>query len=364
MMRSVVRPVAVFCLGVVGVGCNGNEGRPTTAEEPRIAVFDEALSPPGTALAPGVEVQSGSRVVGTSFPIVEFFPNPGAVPAPLGWQALLVVDGDPITVWDRYVGHLGAPDSARAERSCVVVAVEAPSPEAAEDDFLPPSQRFITEAPIRGENRLECSATVGRVSMNLAVGAAPCLDSGCDLRAASHLFIRVVSPPSDHGFEQYGTDELRNQRAAVAAADPDAVVEPIPVPTGPIVQPELTERFRSHLPAPGERMDDGLDYYLDRAAVGLVPPAGSSLVAPALLVECNSGLVALLKVPGTAAEAVASFDEPNEGDDLAPVVQGTDADGRPWAGGFIGSAGGYDLNLVALETDDGTSTVLVTECGD
>ncbi len=328
-----------------------------------MAVVEESLRPPGTQLAPGVEVQAGSLLVGTPVPLIDFHSGPGMTPVPLGWQAVLVVDGDPIVVWDRYVAHLGVPEAAGAQRSCIVMAMAAPTKDTL-GDFVPPAERFITDAPFAGENRVECSATMGGTSMTLAVGAARCLDSGCELHSVSHLFISVVKSRADDGFEQFGTDELRYQRAGEAADDPNAVVEPLPVPTGQVFTPELEGEFRSRLPEPGERLDDGLDYFLDGTSAALLPAGGRSLVAPALLIECNSGLVALVEIPGTAVEAVGLFGRADRQDDPLTVVQGTDREGRAWAGGKIPSAGGYELSLVAVQTGDALSIVLVTECGD
>jgi hypothetical protein len=278
---------------------------------------------------------------------------------------VLVVDGDPVAVWNQYVEHLGVPESARAERSCVVMAVTAPTKETMGNDFVPPAKRFITDEPLDGENRIECAATVGRTTMAMAVGAAACPEAGCELQSVAHLYLRVMDPPGKEGYEQFGTDQLRFDRAAEAADDPNAVIEPVPVPTGQTFTPHVGgTAFRSELPEPGERIDDGLDYFLNGALAGLVPPDAHSLVAPAMLLQCNSGLVAILEVPGSPKDAVAVFDDAGSDDDPINVVQGTDSEGRSWAGGQITTAGGYYLGLVALQASDDASTVLVTECGD
>lgn len=366
-MRPPFRLLVAMSLWVLGLACTSNDQAPGAAadasSERPVAVVEQSLRPPGTVLAPGVKVQSGSLLVGTSVPLINFYPNPGAPSVQVGWQAVLVVDGGPLDVWGRYVAQLGIAEAAGALRSCTVVVVRPPTKEA-KADLGPPAERFLTDPPLDGENRVECAATVGGTVMTLVKGAARCRNSGCDLHSVSHLFIRVEEQRAADGVEQFGTDELRYRRAGEAAADPNAVVEPLPVPTGHVFTPKLEGEFRSYLPEPGDRLDDGLDYFLDGTRAGVLPPRGRSLVAPALLIECNSGLVALVEIPGSAAEAVALFDQADPQDDPLTLLQGTDREGRAWAGGMITTAGGYYLSLVAVQTSDAVSVVLVTECGD
>lgn len=365
MVRFPSGLLALVCVALLGAACVGDELPSATSDTGsaalRVAVVEESLRPPGTALAIGVEVQAGSLLVGMPIPLIDLYPASGASPVPSGWQALLVVDGDPIDVWDRYAEHLGVAAAAGARRSCVVSAIVEPTKGTTGEGYVAPARRFITDTPLGGENRVQCSATVGGTTMLLAVGAAPCLGSRCALHSASHLYISVRESPAEDGSEQFGTDELRYERASEAADDPDAVTEPLPVPVGRVFAPELAGEFPSHLPKPGQRIDDGLDYFLNGASVGLVPDAGRSLVAPAMLIECNSGLVALLEIAGSPSEAVAMFDG---GDHVRAVVHGTDGEGGRWAVGGIASAGGYEMDLVALQTGEDASVVLVTECGD
>jgi hypothetical protein len=126
----------------------------------------------------------------------------------------------------------------------------------------------------------------------------------------------------------------------------------------------------SRLPEEGQPFDDLLDDYLvvadgSHTAVDVVPPGGRSLVAPAMLFGCNSGLVAVLALPEGVKAAVARFDDADTlGDDPMTVVDGTDAGGRAWSGGTITTAGGYYLDVTALADGKGSSFVLLTECGD
>lgn len=345
---------------------------PEPASVGRVAVDASRLQPPGTPLGPGAEVQAGSYLVGEALPVVEFYPQPGVAPGPLGWQAVLIVDGDPIEVWNRYVEHLGLADErATAHGSCLVKVTRTPTAEelAADSNAGQPIERFITEPPLEGENLIECYAAAEGVTMALAVGTLPCLsfqpsEPPCRAHAVSHLYVSVTEDSLNEAFVQLGADQLRFERAQTPA-DPDNVVEPLPVPSGPAVPPSLEGGGESRLPEEGERLDDNLDYFLDRWPVGLVPRGARSLVAPAMLIDCNSGLVALLEVAGSPVEAVRLFREAaGSGEAGAAPVTGDDSQGRAWAGGEISSAGGYDIDLVALDTGGGKSAVLFTECGD
>ena len=342
---------------VVASGCGGSArdgaADPDKRVERLVAVDEPSLRPPGTELAPGVEVQAGSALVGTSMPIVDFYREPGAEPEALGWQAVLIVEGDPIEVWDRYIAHLGFEDErAHAVGSCTVQAVLEPT-ERDWDRFVSPVERFITEPRIEAENRLACHAEGPTVTMVLAAGAMSCLDwklddPPCPLHRASHLYISVLDAPDDHGQERFGAEELGFERSEQAMPS-GATREPVPLPTGAVIPPTLDDELVSRLPEEGERYDDELDYYLDGSAAALVPEGGRSLVAPAMLLDCNSGLVALLEVPGTPAQAVDTFDRADEDDGDILAVVGADPQGRSWKGGRITTAGGYYLDLVALD---------------
>ena len=66
-----------------------------------VAVEADSLLPEGTALADGVEVQPGSSLVGSAFPLVDPYRLEGTDELePRGWQAVFVVHGDPVEVWD------------------------------------------------------------------------------------------------------------------------------------------------------------------------------------------------------------------------------------------------------------------------
>ena len=365
--RSRGRLAVLWAFMTLTSACGGNPGGqaadPDEAPGALVAVDEASLRPPGTELAPGVEVQTGSSLVGTSMPIVDVYQESGSGSESLGWQAVLVVEGNPIEVWDRYVAHLGVDDAqAYAVGSCVVQAEE----QLKEGElFTPPPERSVTEPPVEGENRIACHANVAGVTMALVMGTMPCLDykiddPPCPLHSASHLYIGVRHQVDDR-LEADGTRAIE----PTPGTEPPETMESVPQPEDALdMAALLDDEAVSRLPEEGERFDDGLDYYLDGSDVALVPEGGRSLVAPAILLDCNSGLVALLEVPGTPADVVGIFDEADDQDDDLISVEGTDAQGRSWAGGTITTAGGYYLDLVALDTGGGTSTVLLDECGD
>ena len=368
--------------------CGDNVGGRTAASDEAsgrpVAVDEASLRPPGTELAPGVEVQTGSALVETSMPFVDHYQDPGSRPKTRGWQAVLLVEGNPIEVWDRYVAHLGVDDDrAYAPGSCVVQAVRPTTREdskALQADggprFVPGVERLLSEPPIDGENRILCHAMVPGVTMVLVMGAMPCLDyqvpdPPCPVHSASHLFINVADPPPENwpeDLKSFGADGVSAKRnmTPMPSADPGDTTGW--ESTDAIVRARLDGDLVSRLPEEGERYDDELDYFLDelrphKSDIALVPEGGRSLVAPAMLLDCNSGLVALLEVPGTPAEVRDMFDRADEHDSFYGV-EPTDAEGRSWAGAEINSAGGYYLDLMALDSGDGMSTVLITECGD
>ncbi len=384
---AAVTALVVCALALAGCGDPDETGGSTSVSSSPDA---DASAGPGTPLVPGVEVVDGSRLVGRVFPwappdmgiATEAWEGRETGTAP-GWQALLVVDGDPVEVWDRYAAALGVPE-ASAVNSCTVDIVTAPdiTAEEATTTMMAPEtpadaaarSRFLTEPVLAGENLLNCSAHVGDVSMFLKVGASRTCVSGadgsndCSLRPLSHLMVRVGQPQGDQ--PSFGTTELRYERG-FAAAGPDGVdggPETWPaVPEGDVVAPQLADLGPDpRRPAAGDPLDDGIDPFLSYqgSSVFAVPPGARSLVAPALVIECNSGLVAVLRMPGNPADAIAYFDGAADLDDPITASDGTTEDGRTWVTGMIATAGGYYLGVTAVAHDDSSSDVLVDECGD
>ena len=90
--------VASGCGDRVDTGSSSADAEAKSGPAALVGVDDSRLQPPGTPLGSGVKVQDGSRLVGRVFPAVDSFGSGSSV----GWQALLVVDGDPVEVWNRY----------------------------------------------------------------------------------------------------------------------------------------------------------------------------------------------------------------------------------------------------------------------
>lgn len=374
--------VSVAGLAVLGASCGSDDSGVASGGEAAqeatkgddaglpVAAMVEALHQPGTDLAPGVQVQDGSVRVGPTFPSPDFSSSEAG--RSLGWQAVLVVDGDPYEVWESYVAELGLGEGADPRSACVVTAGPTVSSTSVPvDTVADPApiwrSRFVTETPLDGEIRLDCLAQEGTTTMSLSVGAEPCLGmpprtEQCPPRAVSHLYLKVEPAATASGYERFGADQLRFERVPGAV---ERERDPAPVPTGKLVPPRFDEQHKSRLPGPGERFDDMLDYFLGGSLVAEVPAGGRSLVAPSMLLDCNSGLVAVLELPYSPDEVIGLFDDAEASDDPVPaVLSGTDEEGRAWSAGWIGTAGGYYLYMTAVQTGADVSTVLLTECGD
>jgi hypothetical protein len=354
--------------GSSDMGSSGTTLAAPAASHP-VAVAEPALQPSGSALGPGLAVQEGSTLVGAVFPTFEQSATPATDVPATGWEAVLVVDGDPIDVWNRYVHELGLEEVASARKACVVSRPPAPG----DSDVAPADSRFLTEPAIDGEDRLVCRVVDEDTTADMIVGASctPSADDppACDRVATAHLYLKVLDVPEEVAPElRLGTDALRYERALAAAPEGVQAVEPAEIPDGDLVLPALDLDLPSELPAAGQPLDHGMDPYLSwtdyQAEIAILPEGAESLVAPALLLDCNSGLVAVLSVPGTPEEAVGIFDAASEKDDPIGPSSGTDAEGQAWAGGTIATAGGYYVSLTAVDDGEGAATVLYTECGD
>ncbi len=373
--------VAVTVALVLVTSCSSDDGDGRAADAPvsseimqRVAVDPDGIRGPGTQLAPGVEVVVGSSLIGATFPLFGW--NDAGERVETGWQAVMVVDGDPIRVWSGYVEQLGIHDRASAEQACTVSRRGSPK-------LVPPSPsgrdnryptRFLTEPAIDDEDRIECRAVAEGVDIAMRVGQDGCgLVEGTDVPPAcreheiAHLFLQVQTSSDAGGLPSsdgaLGTDELRFSRVQ----DPEGIGGgrenwPI-VPPGDVVEPQLSAPQPSRLPVPGERIDGGLDYFLDdRSAPSggwpTVPAEAASLMAPAMFGFCNSGLVAVLSVPASPEQAVRLFTIDG---DSSTIVADTN---QAWVLRSEQQAGGYHLDLLAVAQPDGTSVVLATECGD
>jgi hypothetical protein len=358
--------VAIACLTALVplVGCSDgdSDGSSTTAPARGFtpATDPGALQGPGTEIAEGVHVQPGSALVGSAFPVVDPDVHPdGDAPTPSGWQAVIAVQGDPIEVWDAYAAELGIAEDAGAEDACVVARPARPQ------DGRTAHLRFLTEPASDQELRLTCVAQFGDLSASLVHGAVGCIqpdvaDDPCELRSGSALYLRRApdGPRSSSGDRYLATDPLRSDRIH-AGLDAE--------PEGAIVPPDLQGTGPSNLPGEGERIDDGIDAYLGTdgydAPAAILPSGAESVIAPAVLIDCASGLVAVVRLPLDPAEAVRAF-AAGDPHGASPVWTGKVGD-QTWASRLFDAVGGYEMDLTAVGgSEPGSSYVLATECGD
>lgn len=84
--------VATVLLAAILCGSCGGSAEPVNAAD---------LRGPGTDLPDGLSVQPGSQLIGPVVPAV-----PGAGAGASGWRAVVLVDGDPVDIWDSYLDHV------------------------------------------------------------------------------------------------------------------------------------------------------------------------------------------------------------------------------------------------------------------
>lgn len=346
----------VGALALVIAGCGDEAVGPASAPTSApivlpIAADRSALRPPGTELAEGVEVQEGSWLVGEAVPHGE---------DDAGWTALVVLDGDPVEVWDRYATALGVDDRADAAHACVVLRVGDPL--RAPDEPIPhPPARLLTRPRIDGENRVACSAQLDDVTMLLGYGSSyspdVCERAGtgaapeCRRTAEAHLYLATGD---DRGPARFGADELRYRLGGTSD-------ELAPVPEGEVVAPAFSvtpdvvdlavagdDLGGTHVGRPGWVLPDGM----------------RELVAPTTLLQCADGLVTVLAAASEPVAAVTALLSEAHPADRGPIREGSDRRGRRWAAGSSAEAGGYHVNLVALDSGADRSTVVVTVCND
>ena len=365
--------VAALVAGAVVLALNvvGDTPAPGVVEDVTplgIRVDPRVAKAPGTELFGDVTVQPGSRLVGTTFP--SGWLGSGEPRRATADEALLVLDGDPLEVWGRYTSELGMDEQLAARRSCVARAVTPSSqPPTSSDVTTPPGPparvRLLTEDPLPGENELECTAEFRDGSLWLEAGGSR--DSGLPV---GHLWIQRITDSSvsylEPGTFQLGVDEIVFERNGFEGMgdqrDPardqvlgDAPLQPPDLPRNAVPRP---------LPQPGDRLDAGIDYYLDRTDLVMLPDGLSSAVTPSLSNRCNSGLMAVLvsnRKPKAAIDQILRNDDEDRQVTRAEFVDG---EGRAVDGANLSEAGGFHLDLTALEAGPRRSLVYVVECGD
>ena len=376
--RSPWTAVALVVCATFVAGCSdpSSEPPPQGPDEQELAdvpvtALEGALRGPGTTVVDGVEVQEGSQLVVGAFPLVGRPMHPTASldqrEDPAGWQALFVIDGDPVEVWERYASALGEPERAAALQRCTVTRLPPHEPyeDTHENRFglTPPAPvRFLTGERIEGENQLSCSADLERLTMSMVYGTASATKRGCSNFPpvvdecvevpVAHLLIEVLDDDTP-------LDPARSR------------IPPGPtLPPGELVLPRIVVPPGSELPGEGEPFDARLDSNLhsgrETAPVALIPQGGQSLVAPAQLISCYTGTVAVLTLPMEPQDAVDWYVQPGHHDDDPERfrVRGNDEHGRAWQFGVAATASGYAIEVLAVEAEVGGSTVLLRNCGE
>jgi hypothetical protein len=393
---------AILATAALAVGCTGGGvthpnsaaqrggDRSGTATAP-VAAAGSALRPPGSPLDGSLRVQAGSQLVATAFPYDAPRFDAAATSEDMGaWQSLLIVDGNPIEVWDRYARALGIDDWGSARHACVVRRVPAPgerppttivgptttaavgppsgvpppgvggAPAGPTVQELPFPERLHVDPQLDCEEVLACEAQGLHVSMVMRFGATLLCPGGdtssprCERWRDRHLYLTVAP---NVAVEPGDVAVSRTVGGAGLASDGRPT-------SGPIVPPRIEATGTvSSLPGPGDRFDAGLDGYLAGSRVVDLPPGARSLVAPSMPIECNSGLVAALEVPGAPPDALRTFDDADP-TDRPMYVTALRWKGRSALHGVISTAGGYALDLTAVASGGDSSDVLITECAD
>lgn len=156
-------------------------------------------------------------------------------------------------------------------------------------------------------------------------------------------------------FERNGFEGMGDQRDRRDQVLGDAPLQPPDLPRNAVPRP---------LPQPGDRLDAGIDYYLDHTDLVMLPDGLSSAVTPSLSNRCNSGLMAVLvsnRKPKAAIDQILRNDDEDRQVTRAEFVDG---EGRAVDGANLSEAGGFHLDLTALEAGPRRSLVYVVECGD
>lgn len=377
----VFRAVLGVCLALTACGSAESPESDAKQAEPEalgnvtpfgVAFEPDSLSGPGTSLFGEIEVQEGSQLVGPVFPSASVT-GPGGNDGLNGYQAVLILEGDPVEVWNSYAESFGIDEAASATQSCVVRAV--PEPASGQDvgdgetedtvqvDQYPKiEERFLTEPRVEGENQVECSANSPAGSMWLSAGVGEAVGE-----PVGHM---VVSQPlggsaveAEGDVSNLGTTSLRYQRSQEMNPDVQGP-DPVDVPSGEIASLEFpADLDPPSLPVAGERIDSAIDSFLDYTKLGVLPDGFSSLVFPVLSGQCNSGLFAVVQYDGSPGDAVAAF-KAVAGSDESYEGTFTDLEDREVEAIDFPSAGGYHIEMFATETSPGATTMLYFECGD
>ncbi len=255
---------------LIGVGLNLNLGTARDQDYDQLVAAD-MTEPPGTPLRDGFSVAEGSSLVGALFPVIEdprFIAQEGSGPI-TSWRAQLLLIGEPLEVFNAYVGQ--------AQAAGFPVVGGCAVQDAAGNDVS------LAEYKQESAQLLQCRAAYQRSSRpnKSSTSVTIALERG----ERDGLFVSSAS--LRHVTIGDGTGEDLDY---VAAAGPLSPVE------GP--SPALPEGPPTQLTKPGEALLPG------KGDIDLILPKGSAQVAPAAgSVVCSGGYDTILSTPD-ATEAV------------------------------------------------------------
>lgn len=292
--------LAAGCGGDAGTGDAAAGSSPSTAVDvERVGPFEvmaEATAGPGTTLAEGLEVADGSVLLGSTFPAADRSGRNG------GFEALVLLTGDPVAVFNDYVEQARALGMSPAPGGC-----------------------FGNPQRIHCINALADSRDGESLLVVLVRGP------GAGYGPVSHVALRYLPP---------GTPDL-----STAEPRPVPPTTPLPVvslPAGPVARPPATDIAVAVRPTGSEPVPlvDGTEL------VGPPGPCGCAAV----------GWSAVLRVTGDPRQAVedwaAALGAPGA------AIEATAVGGRKVLQASLGlvGAGGTELRAV---TEDGVTHLLV-----
>lgn len=308
--------VVVVAATALAVGAFSHANRPLVTVGPaRKATLTRG---PGSPIVGGLKVQPGSVLIA--------FPFPEAANERFGrsWSSLLVVTGDPATVFNEYIDQFTAAGINMESNSCLTVPSLGATP-----------------PPARG---LECFA--GGHSSN----------PDADLTAA---FLSVASPV--HGDTSFATSisltlMVRDPNAPpTTLSDLDRYFRSIPTTThAPPTSDPLLEELQS---SPGPTTVPGTGSLIAPAwmdpGIGLRVVKGSTLVTAAAPLDGGSrGWISIARLTGDPEQVMQAYLRQGPHDTIQ--TDDTVIDGHRVLSGWWDSPGGASLRLTAMQDQNHT----------
>jgi hypothetical protein len=264
------------------------------------------LKGPGEEIAQGIEVEKGSQLVGVSFPT---FSELGGE-RQTSWAAVLLVEGDPARVFDRYAQQLAARGiELRPEGPCEEVLPEFPT-----------TRCTAGPSGSTGDARISLSRSEQRHAA-----------------WANHLVLAFDPPAPDEPASP--SDPAASLPQEAVPAGTDALDNPGPAPQLPEVgEPIAAARELDPLSRPVEVVE------------------GSEMVAPAL--HDTGGYLAVMRITGDPQEVVDGYaDQLGRGE--LHTDENLEIDGRPVIEKSWGDPDSDTIHVIATTDADGDWYALV-----